>query len=65
MTDPPPDIASQLDQLCKEQQARAADKKRESQSEIGPHTLRMLLVILCGLVGGLIWALAERYRPSP
>jgi hypothetical protein len=64
MTDPLRDIARQVDELRKEQQAGAVGHYKE-QREIGLHTLSMLLVMLCGLVGGLLWALAQRYWPSP
>jgi hypothetical protein len=64
MSDRLRDIARQLDQLRKEQEAPALAHYK-NQREIGLHTLSMLVVMLCGLVGGLLWALAERYWPSP
>ena len=57
------DIAHQLDQLRKEQQARAIDENQRD--VVGLHTLSMLLAILCVLFVGLLWALAERYWASP
>jgi hypothetical protein len=63
--DPLRDIASQLDELRTEQQARAADKKRENQRDIGLHTLSVLLVIICVLIVGLLRILAERHWTSP
>jgi hypothetical protein len=63
--DPLRDIASQLDELRTEQQARAADKKRENQRDIGLHTLSVLLVIICVLIVGLLRIVAEGHWTSP